>query len=249
MYASDSPDEGRVAGSNIEPGPQLAGRRSRPADEGPGLTGQAGRREDRITAAERSLDDAQRAVLAAGTDPDLVELAFAIARDCLAEAKACSELARRELALASYERLEARRRLLSASSSASSYASAPQPIVADMHGLSLCPDPTAARTVPEFIDVLRMYHVWAGKPSYRDMRRRINNRFGASTLHNALHSDKLPSLEMVQAIISACRGTEEHQRAYAAAWRLIAMGNDRAPDRAGGRTTRRRALYPISEPA
>jgi len=184
-------------------------------------------------------------VLAAGTDPDLIELAFAMARDCLAEAKTCSELARRELALASYERLEAHRRLLSATSGAS----APQPVVADMHGLSLCPDPATARTVPEFVNVLRMYHVWAGKPSYRDMRRRLDSRFGASTLHNALHSDKLPRLEMVQAIIGACRGTEEHQRAYAAAWRLIAMGDGDAHDRAGDRTARPRTLYPISEPA
>ena len=128
-----------------------------------------------------------------------------------------------------------------------SYAEAGRPVIPDLRGLNLCPDPTATRNAAEFTHMLRIYHVWAGKPSYRVMRRRIDNRFGASTLHNAMHSEKLPSLEMVRAIIQACKGTAEHEQTYAHAWRAIAISEQ--PAGRQGRVSAGRQLYPVSEPA
>jgi hypothetical protein len=243
MQSTHSHDHRQAARSLRQPSPQLTSRNRQSSSARVGLVSVRDRRADRIAAAERSLQDAQRAVVAAGCDPDLVVAAITIAMDCLAEAKACSDLARRELALAEYERAEAHKRLLATASCAEPA----RPVIADLRGLNLCPDPTAARDAAEFTHMLRVYHVWAGKPSYRDMRRRIDSRFGASTLHNALHSEKLPSLEMVRAIIKACNGTAEHEQTYAHVWRAIAMSEQ--PSKRKGRVSAGLQLHPVSKPA
>jgi hypothetical protein len=202
------------------------------------------RRSERIAAAEQSLAEAYANARAAGIDPDSVNIAFAIARDCLAEAKECSEQARRELAMAQYERDQARRRRLHPARYSDTAA---RPVVPDVPDFDLCPDPGTVQTPTDFMDTLRMYRIWAGKPSYRVMERQCGRRFAASTIYTALQSNELPSLDMVQAIITACGGREEHRLAFASAWRHLIMPQQYADPAA--QPPRARALYPVSETA
>src|SRR6266700_3345458 len=141
MYPTNRPDDQGAPRTYPERQRPLTGRHRRPADGRPGSEGSPGRRLDRIAAAEQSLRDAQRALVGSGSDPDVVGLAFAIARDCLAEAKDCSELTRRELALARVERAEAQQRL----DSAPSPARPAEPVNADAAGRQ---QDSLARAVP-----------------------------------------------------------------------------------------------------
>lgn len=195
------------------------------------------RRAERIAAAERSLTEAQLRLRCLGADPDLLNTALAIARDCLNEAKEISEQARRELAMAHYEWDQANR----VRRNSGRYMDTAIPVVPDLPGLNLCPDPSTARTVTDFMETLRMYRIWAGKPSYRAMEHQCGRRFAASTIHSAFNGRELPSLNMVQAIITACGGSDEHREAFATAWRRLVMPQHEVahPSRAPG-------LYPIS---
>lgn len=197
------------------------------------------RRAERIAAAERTLAEAYAGLRAAGCDPDTINTAFAIARDCLAEAREFSAQTRRELALAEYERNQAHRMRMD---------SAAPPVIPDMPGLDLCPDPSDARTDTEFMDTLRKFRIWAGKPSYRVMERQCARRFAASTICTALRGNEMPGLDMVQAIIVACGGREEHRHAFATAWRRLMMPQQEA-DRSATRPRRARTLYPVGETA
>jgi hypothetical protein len=190
-----------------------------PSDEPP-----TDRRAQRLAAAERSLTEAYAMIRAAGADPDAVTTAFAIAKDCLAEARQCSDRARRELALAQRERSRAQSERLSGIRQSDALL---DPVVPDAPGSDMCPKPDEVRTVGELIDALREYWVWSGRPSYRAMERRCGRRFAASTIHTAIHGTKLPSLEMVQAIVIACGGGSDHRQAFQAftsAWRRLQMG-------------------------
>jgi hypothetical protein len=203
------------------------------------------RRAKRIAAAERSFSEAYARARAAGMDPDAVDDAFAMARDCIAEAKECSEQARRELAVAQYERDQARRLRLNPGRDADAAA---RPVIPDLPGFDLCPDPAAAQTPAAFMDTLRMFRIWAGKPSYRVMERQCGRRFAASTICTALQGSTLPSLDMVQAVVIACGGLDEHQHAFASAWRRLTMPQHDAGHGAE-QSPRARTLYPVSKPA
>jgi len=217
-----------------------AGQGDRPAASSRFQEPHADRRAQRLDAAERSLLSAQASIKASGIDPDSVSIAFAIARDCLAEARECSARLREELALARRERIQAQHERINAAQYAST---GPRLVISDLPGTDLCPNPRTVQTPTELMDSVRMYWIWAGKPSYRVMERRCDRRFAASTLHAALHSDKLPGLEMIEAIIAACNGTLEHRQAFAFAWRRLQMQlQDAEPSRL-------RPLYPLSEPA
>ena len=194
------------------------------------------RTAERIAAAERILSDLRAAAQGAGSDPDSLTTVFTIARDCLAEIR---ELAQ-DLAIGHYEweRAHLRRQ------DPSRHTDTAAPVVPDIPGLSLCPDPGSAQTPEAFMDTLRMYRIWAGKPSYRAMERQCDRRFAASTIHAALKSNDLPSLEKVQAIITGCRGSDQHRHAFASAWRRLVM-----PQSTAARRPRSRALYPVSETA
>lgn len=199
-----------------------AGRHRRPVDQFPDSRIALDRRVTRVRDAERMLHEAYKTLLGVGADRDAIDVAFAVARDCFNEARASSELARRELDLAQYERQAARRMLLAAPDVGN------EDLIPDLAGSDMCPNPVTARTAAEFLTMLRMYHIWAGKPSYRAMARQCGQRFAASTIHAALHSDKLPSLAMVQAIVRACGGGEEHQQSFASAWRGLEMHSPHA---------------------
>lgn len=202
---------------------------------------------ERIGAAEGALAAAHGSVRAAGADSDVVTAAFAVARDCLREARDLVREARRELALVTYEMEQERHGRRAAgqrypqASAAAQPAAHPPPaayppparpravptVVPDTPGLDLCPDPATVQSPVQFMDVLRRYRVWAGEPSYRVMRDQCGKRYATSTIHAALSGDELPRLPMVQAVVTACGGTEAHQQAFASAWRRLVMS---APD-------------------
>jgi hypothetical protein len=233
--------------------PRRIGRKSLPVD----------RRAARIAAAEQSLASAYAGMRAAGVDPDSIAAAFAVARDCLAEARELSAQARRELALAQYERdLVSRRASASSPPAGVPYPAAgavPAPggspedpavgplvtpgaagrdlamalaaraTIPGLPGTDACPDPGAARTPEEFMDALRGFRAWAGKPSFRAMERQCARRFAASTLCTALRADALPSLEMVHAIVTGCGGSPRHIHAFATAWRGLSLPGHAVP--------------------
>ena len=223
--------------------PRRIGRKSLPVD----------RRAARIDAAEQSLASAYAGMRAAGVDPDSIATAFAVARDCLAVARELSAQARRELALAQYERDLVRRRATAAPGPAAhgsvgppadpasgplgaagrdlamALALAARATIPDRPGSDSCPDPGAARTPEEFMDALRGFRAWAGKPSFRAMERQCARRFAASTLCTALRADALPSLEMVHAIVTGCGGSPRHVHAFATAWRGLSLPGHAVP--------------------
>jgi hypothetical protein len=195
------------------------------------------RRAERITAAQRSLTEAEHRLRFTGVDPDQVRTAFAIARDCIAEAWEVSAQAQRELNMAHYEWDQANRRRRNPSR----YTDTAAPVVPDIPGMNLCPDPSTAQTVAEYMETLRMYRVWAGKPSYRVMEHQCGRRFAASTIHSALNGSDLPSMDMIQAIVTACGGTDEHRQAFATALRRLTMAQQDT-----AHPPLRRGLYPVS---
>jgi hypothetical protein len=204
---------------------------------------------ERIGAAEGALADAHGSVRAAGADSDVVTAAFAVARDCLREARDLVREARRELALVTYEMEQERHGRRAAEQRYPQLPAQPQApvhpqagaypppaaytpparprsvptVVADTPGLDLCPDPAAAQSAAQFMEVLRRYRVWAGEPSYRVMRDQCGKRYATSTIHAALSGGELPRLPMVQAVVTACGGTEAHLQAFASAWRRLVM--------------------------
>lgn len=180
-----------------------AGSPSRPQ------TSVVSRRGRQIAAAERNLAEAYKAARAAGIDRDILYHAFSPAVDCLNDARHGRDLAG-ALAEMQYERYQARHRRM-----------ASDPVTPDAPGLDLCPDLDAVSTAAEFMDALRMFRVWAGEPSYREMERRCGGRFAASTLCTALKASKLPGLPLVQAAVIACGGREEHQQSFSSAWRRL----------------------------
>jgi hypothetical protein len=195
------------------------------------------RRAERIAAAQRSLTEAEQRLRFIGVDPDQVRTAFAIAHDCIAEAREVSGQAQRELNMARYEWDQAHRRRRNPSR----YTDTAAPVVPDIPGVNLCPDPSSAVTVTDYMENLRMYRIWAGKPSYRVMEHKCGRRFAASTIHSALNGRDLPSMDMIQAIITACGGTDEHRQAFVTSLRRLTMSqHDTA------HLPRHRGLYTVS---
>lgn len=201
------------------------------------------RQAARIATAEQCLIDAYASARTAGVDPDIVRTAFDSLRECIAQLKECNEYARRQVSLADYERGEVRRSRVDPAPLTTVSAAVP-----DIPGYSLCPDPDAVDTPAEFMDTLRMYRIWAGKPSFRVMERQCGRRFAAATFCTALRSDELPSLEKVQAIIIGCGGSEEHRLAFASAWRRLKLPN-RAASKSNTQSLTDGSLYSMSETA
>lgn len=172
-----------------------------------------------FSAADRALTEAQARLRGVGADSDAINIAFTNAREWIFEAWKTLQEARRELAMAQSEREQADcRRQNSVSRS-----DAAAPVVPDTPDLDLCPNPASAETPAQYMEILRRYRVWAGQPSYRTMGHRCAQRFAASTIHAALSGDALPSLAMVQAIITGCSGTDTHRQMFATAWRRLRM--------------------------
>jgi hypothetical protein len=246
VYVDSNPRLGRppraVDGSSDGPSPDEPAQRP-PRREG--LDASAGlraglssdRQAKRIAELERSLGEVYASAKAAGIPPDAVDSAFAILREGIAKAKLSSDQARRDSA-ALYERYQARHRRRSPDPAA-------RPVIPDLPGLSLCPDPRSIQTPAELMDALRTYRIWAGKPSFRVMERQCGRSFAASTLCTALQGNDLPSMSMVQAIIAACGGPEKDQVAFTSAWRRITLPG-RDAGQSAAKLPRPRILYPVS---
>jgi hypothetical protein len=196
------------------------------------------RSAERIYAAVGAIGEAQARFRGTGVDSEAINTAFAAARDILNEAwellREARREARRELAMARSDREEPDNGRRAPDTAVS--------VVPDAPGLDLCPDPGTARTPAQYMDTLRNYRIWAGQPSYRTMGQQCGQRFAASTIHAALSSNELPTLPMVQAVITSCGGTDAHQQMFATAWRRLRMlrpeparaSRSRALDPAGG---------------
>src|ERR1017187_2083754 len=116
------------------------------------------------------------------------------------------------------------------------------PVISDAAGFNLCPDPLSAATAAEFMEALRLFRVWAGEPSFREMARACGNAVGISTMCTVLNGSELPTLRIMLAIVSACGASDEHQRAFATAWRKVRMAQVQKPSQeehapAGSRRT------------
>jgi hypothetical protein len=98
----------------------------------------------------------------------------------------------------------------------------PDGLLQDLNA-ELRPDPARAANPAQFMELLRQFRIWAGRPSYRDMAA-VDHRFTGSALHAALGRDELPHRhEMIDAIVAGCGGSDEDRRMWATAWRQLAM--------------------------
>lgn len=82
------------------------------------------------------------------------------------------------------------------------------------------PDPALARTASEFVAYLRLLKVWAGDPSFMELRRRCG--VPTSTLADAVRPGRsgIPRLETVRAFVLACGARSDLSR-WERAWRLV----------------------------
>lgn len=88
----------------------------------------------------------------------------------------------------------------------------------------LRPNPLSTGTPVELIGMLQEFRTWAGNPSYRDMALRSGRRVGASTMCTLLRGTELPDrLEVIDAIVEGCGGTDEDRQRFATAWRKLAV--------------------------
>jgi hypothetical protein len=198
----------------------------------------------RLATAERVVAEAYASAKWGAVDIETINVALAVARDCLAEARELGARAQAELAFARQERMQAQRERTDRSLPRPAEPSA-DPIISDAPGTPHCPDPRDAHTAPELMEQLRLFWLWAGQPSYRSMARQCGNRYAASTLHTALRSEKLISLDMLLAVVDGCRGGAEHRQAFASAWRRLQMESLRTGRAAVGS----RALRPVRDTA
>jgi hypothetical protein len=101
-------------------------------------------------------------------------------------------------------------------------------MIPDAPGHEQRPDPLTAKTAAEFVRTLAGFRQWAGDPTFREMERRCGHAVASATICTALgrDKDKLPSLRVVLAIVAACGGGEEQQRAYTTAWRKLRMAQE-----------------------
>ena len=238
MNTPNSPEAYQKVYETHETCCDVLGKHRRPVDEPPRLEG---RWEQRIAAQEKSAHDLCMALLRRGADRDDILPLFAGLQDLLAETRASSARTRRELREAEAYRDALHRRVLALTANVPEAAPQVPAPSADYP----CPDPRGVKTPAELMEKVRTFRTWAGDSSYRAMSKRINGRFGASTLHNALNSDKLPRLEMVRSIIEGCGGTADHQELYVSAWRLIALAQKSAPEAAAAKPS----LYAVSKSA
>jgi hypothetical protein len=93
-------------------------------------------------------------------------------------------------------------------------------------GADLRPDPREARTPAELIEALRRFRKWTGNPPFRRMWNRSGRRAGVSTMCTVLSGNTLPDrLDVIDAIVEGCGGTEEDRRRFATAWRELTMAH------------------------
>jgi DNA-binding SARP family transcriptional activator len=117
--------------------------------------------------------------------------------------------------------------------------------VPDVPGFDLCPDPLTARTAADLVTALSRFRVWAGEPSFEEMKRLAEPKASAAAMCTALGNSKLPSLRIVLAIVTGCGGTPQHQQAFTSAWRQIRMKQTLSSQPETPPATR--TLYPVRD--
>lgn len=96
-------------------------------------------------------------------------------------------------------------------------------LIPDAADHDLRPNPLNAQTPAEFMQLLRDFRVWSGKPSYRTMARKSGLAFGASTFCTVLNQDRLPKQQILRAIILVCDGDSQDLQVWVTAWRKLAL--------------------------
>lgn len=100
------------------------------------------------------------------------------------------------------------------------------PMFPDSGPLHLRPNPRIARTEREFMECLMAFNVWSGNRSLRQISEQSGHRISPSGVRNVLNSTAMPDrLEVVDAVVLGCGGTEEMRAAFASAWRRLYMGS------------------------
>lgn len=105
---------------------------------------------------------------------------------------------------------------------------APPPvhIVIDAAGFDLRPNPLEADTAAAFVVALRMYRIWAGRPSFRELARRTGGTPAASTICTMLRGQELPAFDCMLAYLRACGAAEEDLQRFATTWRRLSYSDD-----------------------
>jgi hypothetical protein len=98
----------------------------------------------------------------------------------------------------------------------------PAPSFPDSGPLDLRPNPGAVRSADAFLQCLLAFRMWTGNRSLRQISELSGGRISASGARNVLNGNDVPSrLEVVDAIIQGCGGSDEDRAAFAAAWRRL----------------------------
>ncbi|MFF1918203.1 hypothetical protein ACFVYE_43140, partial [Streptomyces sp. NPDC058239] len=91
--------------------------------------------------------------------------------------------------------------------------------------------PVEARNTREFVQALRDLHIWAGKPSMRELEARTGSHVSKSTFHKMLNEDRLPRFDTLEAFLKACK--VEYREAWIRKWRLLTRDQDVTAARRG----------------
>ncbi|MFI0481048.1 hypothetical protein [Actinomadura sp. 9N215] len=98
------------------------------------------------------------------------------------------------------------------------------PVVADLPGHVLKPDPLTARSMAELEERLRLYWQWSGSPSTRKVAESSHGAFCHTTASKLLRGgSKKPHLSLgyLCGFVRGCGGDEEEAQRWATAWRRI----------------------------
>ena len=86
------------------------------------------------------------------------------------------------------------------------------------------PDLVEVKDIRGYAEALRELHVWAGKPSMRELERRVGSHASKSTFSKMLSSDRLPRFDILEAFLSAC--DVQYRQAWIRKWRQLARTQD-----------------------
>jgi hypothetical protein len=94
----------------------------------------------------------------------------------------------------------------------------------DSGPLDLRPDPLMALTEHQFMECLVQFKIYAGNRSFRQISEYCGGMISPSTVGNVLRSGALPDrLEVVDAIVLGCGGSDGDRADFAHAWRRLYM--------------------------
>lgn len=98
----------------------------------------------------------------------------------------------------------------------------PPAVVPDAPGFTHLPDPMAAASVAEYVELLGRLHVWAGEVSLRELARRSPESIAHSTFGAMLNTpSKLPAQRTVRLFVQALGCDEREVQRWITAWRAL----------------------------